>query len=83
VVDHVLELLNLSLTHLKLLVPLHKLGFEVVDIVWSKSHFIMGVLYLGAGAVEGIGLEVAIVVCLHQLIVQLLVVHFEDVSLLE
>jgi hypothetical protein len=83
VVDHVLELLNLSLTHLKLLVPLHKLGFEVVDIVWSKSHFIMGVLYLGVGAVEGIGLEVAIVVCLHQLIVQLLVVHFEDVSLLE
>jgi hypothetical protein len=83
VVDHILELLNLSLTHLKLLVPLHKLGFEVVDIVQSKSHFIMGVLYLGAGDVEGIGLEVAIVVCLHQLIVQLLVVHFEDVSLLE
>jgi hypothetical protein len=74
VVDHVLELLDPSLTHLKLLVSLHKLGLEVVDIVLSKSQLILGVLQLGVGAVE---------VRLHQLVVQLLVAHLEDVVLLE
>jgi hypothetical protein len=64
-VDHVLKLLDLSLTCLKLLVPLHKLNLEVVDVVLGKSQLVLGVLQLGACAVEGIGLEVVAAVCPH------------------
>jgi hypothetical protein len=83
VVDHVLELLNLSLTRLKLLVPLHKLGLEVVDVVLGKSQLILGVLQLGEGAVEGISLEVSAAVGPQQLIVHLHVAPLEDVALLK
>jgi hypothetical protein len=83
VVDHVLEHLDLSLTCLKLLVSHHKLSLKVVDVVLHKGQLVLGVLELGAGAVRGIGLEVMVVVGPHHLVIQLLVVHLEDVVLLE
>jgi hypothetical protein len=79
VVDHILELLDMSLTSLKLLVSLHKLDLEVLDIVLCKGQFVLGVLELGPGAVEGIGLEVTGAIGPHQLIAT----HLEDVVLLE
>jgi hypothetical protein len=83
VVDHVLELCDLSLTHLELLVPLHELNLEVVDVVLCKGQLVLGVLELGAGTVEGVDLKIVAMVCPNQLIVQLLVAHLEDVVLLE
>jgi hypothetical protein len=83
VVHGVRNLLNLSLAHLELLVPLHKLGLKVVDIVLGKSRLILGVLQLGAGVVEGIDLEVTAAVGLQQLVVHLLVAPLEGVALLE
>jgi hypothetical protein len=68
VVDHVLDLLDLSLARLKLLAPLYKLSLKVVDVVLGKSQLILGVLQLGVGAVEGVSLEVTAALCPHQLI---------------
>jgi hypothetical protein len=80
VVHHVLELLDLSLTRLKLLFPLHQLGFEVVDVALGNSHIILGVLQLGAGVVERVGLEVEVAVHMQQVIVKLLVAPLEGVG---
>jgi hypothetical protein len=83
VVDNVLELLDLGLTRLKLLVSLHKLSLDVVVVVLRKSSLILGVLQLGVGVVEGVGLVVTGMVSTHQLVGQLLLAHLEDVVLLE
>jgi hypothetical protein len=80
VVHHVLELLDLSLTRLKLLFPLHQLGFEVVDVALGNSHIILGVLQLGVGVVERVGLEVEVAVHMQQVIVKLLVAPLEGVG---
>jgi hypothetical protein len=50
--DHVLQLSGLDLTHLKLLISLVQLGLEVVDVALSSDQFILGVLQPGAGIVE-------------------------------
>jgi hypothetical protein len=52
VVHDVRELLDLSLAHLNLLVPLLQLCLEVLDVALSTSQLIVGVLQLGVGAVE-------------------------------
>jgi hypothetical protein len=83
VVYNVLELLNLSLTHLKLLVPLHELDIEVVDLVLRDSQLVLGVLEPGSGAVKGVGLVVTVAVGPHQLVIQLPIANLEDVVLLE
>jgi hypothetical protein len=42
--DHVLQLLGLSLTRLELLVSLVQLGLEVVDVALSSDQLVMGVV---------------------------------------
>jgi hypothetical protein len=72
VLDRILQLYGLSLTHLELLVPLIQLGLEVVDIALGSGQLILSVLQPGAGIVEEVGLEVTAMISPHQLIVQLL-----------
>jgi hypothetical protein len=72
VLDRILQLYGLSLTHLKLLVPLIQFGLEVVDIALGSGQLILSVLQPGAGIVEEVGLEVTAMISPHQLIVQLL-----------
>jgi hypothetical protein len=83
VVHDVRELFDLSLAHLKLLVPLLQLCLEVLDIPLGTSQLIIGVLQLGAGAVERLCLEVEAALHPQQVIVQLLVVPLKRVGLLE
>jgi hypothetical protein len=59
VLDHILQLYSLSLTRLKLLVPLVQLGVEVVDIALSSGQLVLSMLQLGAGIIEEVSLEVA------------------------
>jgi hypothetical protein len=56
VVHDVRELLNLSLTRLKPLVPLLHLYLQVLDIVLGASQLIFGMLQLGAGVVKRVRL---------------------------
>jgi hypothetical protein len=42
--DHVLQLLGLSLTRLELLVSLVQLGLKVVDVALSSDQLVMGVV---------------------------------------
>jgi hypothetical protein len=74
--DCVLQLNGLSLTHIKLLVSLVQLSLEVVDVALSSDQLILGVLQSGAGIIEEVQLHVTAVVGPHQLIVQLLDVCF-------
>jgi hypothetical protein len=50
--DCVLQLSDLSLTHLELHVSLVKLGLEVVDVALSSDQLILGILQPGAGIIE-------------------------------
>jgi hypothetical protein len=59
-----------------------QLGLEVVDVALSSNQFILGVLQSGAGIIEEV-LHVTAMVGPHQLIVQLLDVHFQAVVLLK
>jgi hypothetical protein len=59
VLDHILQLYSLSLTRLKLLVPLVQLGLEVVDIALGSGQLVLSMLQLGAGIIEEVSLEVA------------------------
>jgi hypothetical protein len=72
VLDRILQLYGLSLTHLELLVPLIQFGLEVMDIALGSGQLILSVLQPGAGIVEEVGLEVTAMISPHQLIVQLL-----------
>jgi hypothetical protein len=81
--DHVLQLGGLSLTHLELLVSFVRLNLEVVDVALCSDQLILGVLQLGAGVVEEVRLHVAAVVGPHQLIVQLDDARFQVVVLLK
>jgi hypothetical protein len=83
VLDHVLQLHGLSLTHLELLIPLVQLILKVVDIVLSDGQLIMGVLQPCMGIVKKVGLDITTVICPHQLIVHLLVACLKVVILLE
>jgi hypothetical protein len=81
--DRVLQLGGMGLTHLKLLISLVQLGLEVVDVVLSSDQLILGVLQLGAGVIKEVRLHVAAAVGPHQLIVQLLDACFQAVVLLK
>jgi hypothetical protein len=81
--DHVLQLGGLSLTHLELLVSFVRLDLEVVDVALCSDQLILGVLELGAGVIEEVRLHVAAVVGPHQLIVQLDDARFQVVVLLK
>jgi hypothetical protein len=52
VLDHVLQLRGLSLTHLELLAPLAQLIIEVVDIVLGDGQLILSVLQPCTGVVK-------------------------------
>jgi hypothetical protein len=44
ILDHVLQLNGLSLTHLELLLSLVQLSFKVVDLALSSDQLVLGVL---------------------------------------
>jgi hypothetical protein len=44
VLDHVLQLSDLSLTHLELLISLVQLGLEVVDVALASDQHVLGIL---------------------------------------
>jgi hypothetical protein len=52
VIDRILQLGGLSLTHLELLVSLVQLDLEVVDLALGNDQFSLGVLQPGVGVVE-------------------------------
>jgi hypothetical protein len=81
--DRVLQLSGLSMTHLELLVSLVHLSLEVVDVALSSDQLVLGVLQPGAGVVEEVPPHIALVVGRHQLIVQLIDVCFQAVVLLK
>jgi hypothetical protein len=81
--DHVLQLGGLSLTHLELLVSLEQLGLEGVDVVLSSDQLILGVLQLGAGIVEVVQLHVTAAVGPHHLVIPLLGARFQAEILLK
>jgi hypothetical protein len=83
VLDHVLQLSGLSLTHHELLVPLMQLDLEVVDIVLGDGQLIMSVLQPCTSVIKEVRLDVAAMVHPHQLIVQLLDTRLKTVVLLE
>jgi hypothetical protein len=81
--DRVLQLSGLSLTHLELLVSLVHLSLEVVDVALSSDQLVLGVLQPGAGVVEEVPPHIAPAVGRHQLIVQLIDMCFQAVVLLK
>jgi hypothetical protein len=88
--DQLLQMLNcmlqlccLSLTHLELLAPLVQLGLEVVDIALGSGQLILSVLQPSAGIIKEVRLDVAAAVGHHQLIIQLLDPHLQTVGLLK
>jgi hypothetical protein len=83
VLDRVLQLHSLSLTHLELLISLVQLILEVVDIVLCDGQLILGVLQPCTSVVKEASLNVRVVVQPHQLIVQLLDTRLKAVVLLE
>jgi hypothetical protein len=72
VLDRILQLCGLSLTHLELLISLVQLDLEVVDVVLGSGQLILSVLQPSVGIIKEVGLEVTTAISPHQLIVQLL-----------
>jgi hypothetical protein len=81
--DHVLQLGGLSLTHLELLVSLEQLGLEGVDVVLSSDQLILSVLQLGVGIVEVVQLHITVAVGPHHLDIPLLDARFQAKILLK
>jgi hypothetical protein len=67
----VLQVCCLSLTGLKLLVPLVQLGLEVVDVALGSNQLILSMLQSGTSVIKVVSLEVAAAISHHQLITQL------------
>jgi hypothetical protein len=67
-----LQVCDLSLTHLQLLVSLVQLGLKVVDVALGGGQLILSMLQSGVGVIDVVGLEVTTVISPHPLIVQLL-----------
>jgi hypothetical protein len=72
VLDRILQLCGLSLTHLELLISLVQLDLEVVDIVLGSGQLVLSVLQPSVGIIKEVGLEVTTAISPHQLVVQLL-----------
>jgi hypothetical protein len=83
VLDRVLQLGSLSLTHLELLISLVQLGLEVVDVALGSDQLVLGILQPSAGIVEEVWLHVVATVGPHQLIIQLLDMCLQAVVLLK
>jgi hypothetical protein len=81
--DRVLQIGGLSLTHLELLISLMQLGLEVMDVLLSSDQLVLGILKSGAGVIEEVRLHVVAAVGSHQLVVQLLDACFQAVILLK
>jgi hypothetical protein len=81
--DCVLQLGGMSLTHLELLVSLMQLGLEMVDVALSSDQLVLGILQLGAGVIEEVRLPIVAAVGPHQLIIQFLDARFQAVVLLK
>jgi hypothetical protein len=82
-VHDVHELLNLSLTRLKPLVPLLQLYLQVLDVVLGGSQLVFGMLQLGVGVVKRVRLLLKAAVHLQWVIAELLVAPFKGVRLLK
>jgi hypothetical protein len=76
VLDRILQLCSLSLTHLELLISLVQLDLEVVDVVLGSGQLVLSVLQPSVGIIKEVGLEVTTAISPHQLIVQLLDMRF-------
>jgi hypothetical protein len=76
VLDRILQLCGLSLTHLELLISLVQLDLEVVDVVLGSGQLVLSVLQPSVGIIKEVGLEVTTAISPHQLIVQLLDMRF-------
>jgi hypothetical protein len=81
--DHVLQLSGLILTHLWQLVSLVQLGLKLMDVALSSIKLILGVLQQCVGVVEEVRLHIVAMVGPHQLVVQLLDARFHVVVLLK
>jgi hypothetical protein len=65
VLNPILQLDGLSLTHLKLLISLMQLGLEVVDVALDSDQLILDILQPGAGVIEEVRLHIVAVVGPH------------------
>jgi hypothetical protein len=77
VLNLVLQVCGMSLTHLQLVVSLMQLSLKVVDIALGGDQLILSVLQSGAGVIKVVGLEITTVISPHQLIDQLLDAHLK------
>jgi hypothetical protein len=60
-----------------------QLGLEVVDVALGNNQLVLGVLQLGVGVIEVVGLEVTTAISPHQLIIQLPDSHLQAGVLLQ
>jgi hypothetical protein len=72
VLNCILQLCSLRLTHLELLIPLVQLSLEVVDIVLHDDQLILSMMQPCTSVVKEVSLEIIATISPHQLIVQLL-----------
>jgi hypothetical protein len=77
-----LQLYDLSITHLELFVSLVQLSLEVVNIALGGGQLVLSMLQLGAGVVKEVDLEITVAVSPHRLVVQLLDAHLKTGVLL-
>jgi hypothetical protein len=52
VLNHILQLGSLSLTHLELLVSLVQFNLEVVDVALGSDQLVLSILQPGAGVIK-------------------------------
>jgi hypothetical protein len=83
VLNRILQLCSLSLTHLELLVPPVQLGLKVVDVVLRDGQLILSVLQPRTSIVKEDGLEIMDMMSPHQLVIQLIDMCLKAVVLLK
>jgi hypothetical protein len=69
VLNRILQLDSLSLTHLELFISLVQLSLEVVDIALGNDQLVLSVLQPGVGVIEEVRLYIAAMVGPHQLVI--------------
>jgi hypothetical protein len=72
VLHPVLQVCDMSLTHLEMPVSLVQLDLEVVDVALGGGQLVLSVLQSGVGVIEVIDLEVTAAISPHQLVIQFL-----------
>jgi hypothetical protein len=83
VLNRLLQLGSLSLTHLELLISLVQLGLEVVNIALGSDQLVLSFLQPGAGVIEEVWLYIVAMVGPHQLVIQFLDMCLHAVVLLK